>query len=276
MGNLKEIVQKELRNTIKEPARVLNILNKKMLFEHLKLLYLKFTYLGSKGKYAPETLVEKGYDRIANQYTIWTSTSQIGQRKKTVDTLLETMPQTIDVLDLGCGTGIPVTKSLAEKFAVTGVDISTRNIEMAKENIPNGRFIKSNMKNVELDRESFDVVTAFYSIVHLPRDEHHVVLRKMTATLRPGGIAIVTMGSRSIENLIEVDWMGAPMYWSMFDDKTNIGLIEDAGLTILAKEQIEEEALGRTNTFFWIVAQKPFQEDSPLTKKITEFVEAMG
>jgi 2-polyprenyl-3-methyl-5-hydroxy-6-metoxy-1,4-benzoquinol methylase len=36
------------------------------------------------------------------------------------------VPQRADVLDLGCGAGLPTTAKLAEHFNVTGIDISVK------------------------------------------------------------------------------------------------------------------------------------------------------
>ena len=40
------------------------------------------------------------------------------------------------ILDLGCGAGVPVTKQLAKRFAVTGVDISEAQLRIARDRVP--------------------------------------------------------------------------------------------------------------------------------------------
>jgi len=49
------------------------------------------------------------------------------------------------VLDLGFGTGALATQRLAERFAVTAVDISARSIELAKRNVPGTTFVHAGM-----------------------------------------------------------------------------------------------------------------------------------
>lgn len=39
--------------------------------------------------------------------------------------------------------------------------------------------------------------------------------------LRPGGLAILTMGASDNPDGIEDDWLGAPMFFSHFDGETN-------------------------------------------------------
>ena len=40
------------------------------------------------------------------------------------------------VLDLGCGAGVPIARRLAERYKVTGVDISERQIMLVRRNVP--------------------------------------------------------------------------------------------------------------------------------------------
>ena len=77
------------------------------------------------------------------------------------------------MLDLGCGAGVPVTRWLADRgFAVTGVDVSAKQLELARTYVPEGTFIKADMTEVVFGPESFDAVVAFHSIIHVPRTEH--------------------------------------------------------------------------------------------------------
>jgi hypothetical protein len=50
-------------------------------------------------------LVEKGYNQIALRYLEWSSTSTI--RVKYVQKLLQRLPEQAEVLELGCGVGVP-------------------------------------------------------------------------------------------------------------------------------------------------------------------------
>src|SRR5437773_36989 len=62
------------------------------------------------------------------------------------------------ILDLGCGPGVPTARRHAEQFDVTGVDISERQIEAAREAVPSGRFIIADMTDIEFSPASFDAV----------------------------------------------------------------------------------------------------------------------
>ena len=53
----------------------------------------------------------------------------------------------------GVARALPTAQRLAESFAVTGVDISARQIEAARAVVPSGRFIVGDMTSVEFRSE---------------------------------------------------------------------------------------------------------------------------
>lgn len=53
------------------------------------------------------------------------------------------------------------------------------------------------------------------------------------------------------------DFLGTPMYWSIFDSQTNQRLIEEAGLHIVSAREETAKEFGEPTTFLWIAARKP-------------------
>lgn len=49
-----------------------------------------------------------------------------------MEILRAALPEGARVLELGCGSGNITTRRLAERFIVTGMDISARQIELAQ------------------------------------------------------------------------------------------------------------------------------------------------
>ncbi len=205
----------------------------------------------------PKEIVARGYDRIGWRYTERAIQANFDERAQYVDMLIERLPTGSKVLDLGCGAGVPTTKQLAEHFTVTGIDISKRQIDRARYNVPNATFMQADMADLEFPPGSFDAVTAFYSIIHLPRDEQPKLLQSITAWLRPGGLLVATMGATSTEVGFEEIWLGTSMYWSHFDSDTNKRLLEDAGFRLISARVKTSESQGESETFLWAVAQKP-------------------
>src|SRR5690349_18225515 len=116
----------------------------------------------------PKEVVAAGYDAIADRYTAWARTVRVAEREKYTRLLLDRLPEGARVLELGCGAGIPTTQRLAERFAVTGVDISPRQITRARANMPTATFVQADMTALTFPPASFAAVTAFYAITHVP------------------------------------------------------------------------------------------------------------
>jgi SAM-dependent methyltransferase len=205
----------------------------------------------------PKRVVEAGYDRIAERYSEWTGETLIDERARFVSLLYESLPGGAEVLELGCATGVPTTRELVKRFSVTGVDISARSIALAKERVPEATFVQADITQLDLPPASFDAVIAFYTITHVPREEHAALLRSIATWLRPGGVFMASMGAGDDPGTVEDDWLGAPMYFSAFDAATNRRLVEDAGFELLSAEEITSDEDGVPVTFLWVVARKP-------------------
>jgi SAM-dependent methyltransferase len=205
----------------------------------------------------PKQMVADGYDRIAEQYCAWASQVRQEERAKYTAVLFDTLPVGAAVLELGCGAGLPTTRQLAERFTVTGVDLSARQVALAQHNVPTATFLHADITQLDLLPMSFDAVAAFYSLMHVPRHEHPELLRKITVWLRAGGIFVATLWPHGNEATFADDWLGAPMYWSGFDSATSTRLIAEAGLHLLRAEEETIEEFGVPITFQWVIAAKP-------------------
>jgi SAM-dependent methyltransferase len=182
---------------------------------------------------------------------------RVEERARYTDWLLGHVPMGAPVLELGCGTGVPTTQALAARFAVTGIDISPRHVEMARTAVPSATFIQADMTTLDLPAGSFAAVVAFYSLTHVPREEHPGLLAAIARWLRPGGCFVAAMGARATEAGYEEDWLGAPMYWSHWDSATNRRLVRAAGLEIVSAQEETADEDGQPTTFLWVIARKP-------------------
>ena len=93
--------------------------------------------------------------------------------------LLERLGDGASVLDVGCGTGVPIARALAARYRVTGVDVSREMVRLARRNVPDGEFICSDVMSVDFEPGGFDAVVALYSIFHLAREEHGALFRRI-------------------------------------------------------------------------------------------------
>ena len=208
----------------------------------------------------PKQVVEEGYDCIAERHHEFAQTTRVDERARYVSVLLDALPAGVAVLDLGCGAGVPTTQALARRFKVTGVDISERQIELARRNVPEAEFIRADITRLDFPPASFDGVAAFYSLIHVPREELGKLFQNIASWLRPGGLLVATLGTRSVARDFDDDFMGARMFWSSFDSATNRRLLEEAGSRIIRVQEETELEFGAPIKFLWVVAEKPVEE----------------
>jgi ubiquinone/menaquinone biosynthesis C-methylase UbiE len=208
----------------------------------------------------PKQVVADGYDRLYRTYAAWGG-GHAGWRHRYIDRAVElgvSPPAT--ALDLGCGTGQHATGYLIERgFEVTAVDLSARSIDVARREVPDGRFIVGDMTSIVLPETSFDLIVAFYSIIHVPRVEHAQLLARVVTWLRPGGLLVAAMGGGAgLAAGHDQTWLGeAPMYWSYWEPSTSARLIEDAGLELVQDEEERVVEDGQEVAFWWVIARKP-------------------
>lgn len=206
--------------------------------------------------------VESGYDQMAEQY-LATKDPEDPLALEALEDLATLLPSEAAVLDLGCGAGVPVTRWLADRgFAVTGVDVSAKQLELARTNVPEGTFFKADMTEVVFAPESFEAVVAFHSIIHVPRTEHPTLLESIHRWLEPGGSLLATMAVADYEGRDE-DWegWGAPMVWSHYGRNANVAMLREAGFQMRYAEPRTGGGTGdETETWLWVLARKRSRE----------------
>ena len=113
-------------------------------------------------------IVRKGYDEIAEKYQ---ADRHIFHDTKELEELIGLLPRNARVLDVGSGAGVPYVKFLVESgFDTTGIDFSESMLKLAGRNVPEAESIKQDMTSPGFQDNSFDVITASYSIIHVPRE----------------------------------------------------------------------------------------------------------
>jgi SAM-dependent methyltransferase len=184
-------------------------------------------------------IVRRGYDRISTAYRDDVGDTNAGYPLWLQTYLLPRLPSRAKVLDLGCGNGVPATRMLAERFDVTGVDISDVQIERARHLVPRCTFIRADMTDLAFPPGSFDAVVAFFALIHVPIDEQPGLLGRIGTWLVPGGLFLATVGRDASTNV--GDFYGAPMYWSHADASTYCAWLGDSGIDVVEREFIPEE-----------------------------------
>jgi 2-polyprenyl-3-methyl-5-hydroxy-6-metoxy-1,4-benzoquinol methylase len=203
----------------------------------------------------PKDLVRRGYDALSWHYR--RDDADDGAYGPWLAALRERLPAGAQVLDLGCGCGIPVARSLANAgYAVTGVDFSNVQLQRARRLVPTARLLHADAAKVTFPAATFDAVICLYMLFHLPLAEQPLLLGRIAGWLRPGGWLLATTAKRAWTG-IEDGWLSgpAPMWWSQAGAATYRDWIRHAGLELAAEELVPDGLGAGSHPLFW--ARRP-------------------
>jgi SAM-dependent methyltransferase len=196
--------------------------------------------------------VRAGYDALAPRFGEWMTSIEGDPWKRFIEELERRLPAGARVLDLGCGGGSK-TKQLAERFDVVGVDISEEQLRLARAEVPQATFIQADLAELDVPAESFDAVTAFYSITHDPREEHEALFERIHGWLKPDGLFVGSLGARGSEDWTG-EWLGVEMFFSSHDADTDRRLLQEVGFRLLLDEVVTMREPEGEATFLWVLA----------------------
>ena len=200
-------------------------------------------------------LVGAGYDRLATTYPAWSrSASDVNLRHVLIDRALG-LGATGPALDVGCGTGELATARLVDRgLGVVGVDVSAVSIARARRPSRTQVFLAVDVTALSLPLRHFGLVTAFNSVIHVPRRRHAALYRDVRRWLRPGGVFVVNVETdgESGEGRTEAWLDDVEMFWSGWTAAEEIALLERAGLSVL---EVVDHGAG-TEWFTWLVCRR--------------------
>jgi SAM-dependent methyltransferase len=150
-------------------------------------------------------LVADGYDNMGDVYLDKLRDKRRPEVTDYVDLATDGLDDGARVLDLGCGAGRPYSEYISERFDVVGVDISQRQLMLARGFVPNASFLLADMATLPFGNATFGAITALYSIIHVPREEHAAMFARMRDLLSPGGRVFAVMGRN--------DWVDSESDW---------------------------------------------------------------
>jgi len=161
------------------------------------------------------------------------------------------------LLDSGCGAGVPFASWFIQRgWYVTGVDLSENMLELAKELVPKMKQIYSPIQEVNFKNNSFDAITAIYSLFHLSCEDQSNMFKKFYRWLKSNGSIVFTYATKEFtgHNTFSgyIEFMGEKLFYShrtpdqLKNELTNIGFIIDS----FTYRDIGKE------TFLWVTLSK--------------------
>ena len=176
------------------------------------------------------------YDTVAEAYAQQFADELSRKRfeRALLDEFAAALP-TPTALDIGCGPG-HVGKYLAERgLDVTGIDLSPVMIDLARRMNPAMRFEVGDMRVLNAGDGRVGGIVAFYSLIHIARDEVPDVLHEFIRILVPSGRMLVAVhgGSGTISRQ-EFLGKAVPFEATLFEKDELVAMIEAAGFDIAA------------------------------------------
>ncbi|WP_353722315.1 class I SAM-dependent methyltransferase [Dyadobacter sp. 676] len=110
------------------------------------------------------------------------------------------LPLHATVLDVGCGAGDPITKTLVDEgLTVYGVDASPSMVRAFRHNFPDIPVACEAAEDSSFFNRQFDAIIAWGVIFLLPEETQRIVIQKMANALYPGGKLLFTAPSQKMK-----------------------------------------------------------------------------
>jgi SAM-dependent methyltransferase len=188
--------------------------------------------------------VQSSYDRVAGEYVlrIFDELKHKPIDRALLDQFAESVRGCGPVCDMGCGPG-QVARYLHERgVEVSGVDLSPVMVEHARRLNPEIAFKQGNMLSLEVDDEAWAGIAAFYSIIHIPREELVSAFQELKRVLRPGGLLLLAFHIG--DTVVHMDeWWGQPVSvdFAFYFPEEITGYLTTAGFVV--QETYEREPI---------------------------------
>lgn len=160
-----------------------------------------------------------------------------------LDKFAALLPTGGQVLDLGCGSGIPIASELVGRgLSVTGVDSSPEMIALFQANFPTQKAVLADMRDLALGM-SFSGVIAWDSFFHLPPHAQRAMFPLFEQHVKSSAALMFTSGPAHGEVVGELE--GDPLYHASLDPAEYRLLLEESGFKVVAHVS-EDPACRRT------------------------------
>nr|WP_255653025.1 MULTISPECIES: class I SAM-dependent methyltransferase [unclassified Corallococcus] len=154
-----------------------------------------------------------------------------------VTALAASLPPGARVLDVGCGTGLPLTRVLLEHGChVVGVDSSRELLARFQANFPHVPVVCAPIQSTALQERAFDAAISWGVLFHLRHEEQEQAIAHIARALRPGAPFLFTSGDAhgSTEG---APMNGVPFRYHSYSADGYRDLLRAHGLTLEATHQ---------------------------------------
>lgn len=167
------------------------------------------------------------------------------------------LPPKGDVLDLGCGSGLPVARLLCDRgLRVTGVDQSAKLLDAARQNVPEAELFEADLLQYRPVRRFHGIV--FWDVLfHFPRESHRRILEGIYGGLEPGGLAILSSGGSEDDLEPFTDTMfGVEFFYDAYPIDAFLELCQHVGFVVVHYERVNLPDGGRDKGRIGVILER--------------------
>lgn len=162
-----------------------------------------------------------------------------------VERFAELLAPGYSVLDIGCGSGMPIARYLSGRgYAVTGIDSSPEMIGLFQSNVPGAVAEVADMRALDLGRK-YGGLIAWDSFFHLAPDAQRLMFPIFRVhAWQPGAPLLFTSGPAFGESIGNLE--GEPLYHASLGADEYRLLLGQAGFDVVAHVAQDPDCGGRT------------------------------
>jgi 2-polyprenyl-3-methyl-5-hydroxy-6-metoxy-1,4-benzoquinol methylase len=149
-----------------------------------------------------------------------------------VTAFARSLPPGARVLDLGCGTGVPITQCLiAEGCEVYAIDSSAKMIERFRAAFPGVPAACERIQDSTFFDTTFDGIVAWGVLFHLDATDQEAAIARMARALKPGGRLFFT--SADVDATSESEMQGLTFTYVSLGSAAYARVLRDHGLVLI-------------------------------------------
>lgn len=195
------------------------------------------------------------YNRIAADYT--QDHKEDTWDDDYIQLFSDSLQEGAKVLDLGCGPGVDTAKLSTNGLLVEGFDLSDGLLEIAKELNPGLKFTQGDMRELPYGDDVFDGVFAKASLLHIPKEDIHLVLDEIHRVLKNDALVHIAIKEGNAEMTLKEDDYGYEYsrFFSFWNVDTFLAELKKHGFTIVKHDTFKKNKPGAT-VWIKILAQR--------------------
>ena len=189
------------------------------------------------------------YNAIAHKYA--KNYESIELMNKERNDFLALIPEASNILDLGCGHGRDLEYFISKGHSLTGIDISSSLLKIARERAPDAKLIELNLLDIDSIEDLFNGIWCNAVLHHLKKDDFSKVLEKIHNRLNYGGVFFL-----SVKNNINSHWDSKypshPRYYTFFEKEFVESILSNLDFEIISSEIAKEVGTSNIQKRDWL------------------------